>query len=178
VVCDLSAVPEGAEPDAVEVFATTGRPVRDWPGTSVAVVCLDPRMARRWPLIPLAAHPLGRHLILANSMDAGTDIDLSLACDQGALRLTGRNSSPDLPHQPHTDLDPHARNSPSSQSCPVYSGVLPTADGGKVVWAVLNATRADTGPIGGAEGTRTPDPLVANEVRYQLRHSPMVRTKR
>jgi hypothetical protein len=30
---------------------------------------------------------------------------------------------------------------------------------------------------GGAEGTRTPDPLVANEVRYQLRHSPVVRTK-
>ena len=25
----------------------------------------------------------------------------------------------------------------------------------------------------GAEGTRTPDPLVANEVRYQLRYSPM-----
>jgi Fic-DOC domain mobile mystery protein B len=34
------------------------------------------------------------------------------------------------------------------------------------------------GLIGGAEGTRTPDPLVANEVRYQLRHSPVVRTKR
>src|SRR5450631_3690486 len=33
------------------------------------------------------------------------------------------------------------------------------------------------GDIGGAEGTRTPDPLVANEVRYQLRHSPVVRTK-
>ena len=33
------------------------------------------------------------------------------------------------------------------------------------------------GDIGGAEGTRTPDPLVANEVRYQLRHSPMVRSK-
>ncbi len=32
--------------------------------------------------------------------------------------------------------------------------------------------------VGGAEGTRTPDPLVANEVRYQLRHSPVVRTKR
>jgi hypothetical protein len=26
--------------------------------------------------------------------------------------------------------------------------------------------------LGGAEGTRTPDPLVANEVRYQLRYSP------
>jgi hypothetical protein len=31
---------------------------------------------------------------------------------------------------------------------------------------------------GGAEGTRTPDPLVANEVRYQLRHSPVVRQQR
>ena len=26
--------------------------------------------------------------------------------------------------------------------------------------------------LGGSEGTRTPDPLVANEVRYQLRYSP------
>ena len=26
--------------------------------------------------------------------------------------------------------------------------------------------------LGGAEETRTPDPLDANEVRYQLRHSP------
>jgi hypothetical protein len=45
------------------------------------------------------------------------------------------------------------------------------------------SSRTERGPltcgyIGGAEGTRTPDPLVANEVRYQLRHSPMVRTKR
>ena len=30
---------------------------------------------------------------------------------------------------------------------------------------------------GGAEGTRTPDPLVANEVRYQLRHSPLTASK-
>ena len=39
--------------------------------------------------------------------------------------------------------------------------------------------RLDTKPrlahheqLGGAEGIRTPDPLVANEVRYQLRYSP------
>ena len=28
------------------------------------------------------------------------------------------------------------------------------------------------GVFGGAEGTRTPDPLHAMQVRYQLRHSP------
>ena len=28
--------------------------------------------------------------------------------------------------------------------------------------------------IGGAEGTRTPDPLHAMQVRYQLRHSPVL----
>ena len=31
--------------------------------------------------------------------------------------------------------------------------------------------------LGGAEGIRTPDPFIANEVRYQLRHSPWVRPK-
>ena len=31
--------------------------------------------------------------------------------------------------------------------------------------------------MGGAEGTRTPDPLIANEVRYQLRHSPLRRAR-
>ena len=32
-------------------------------------------------------------------------------------------------------------------------------------------------PSGGAEGIRTPDLLIANETRYQLRHSPEMRTK-
>ena len=35
-----------------------------------------------------------------------------------------------------------------------------------------------TSGFGGAEGTRTPDPLVANEVRYQLRHSPRCARRR
>ncbi len=38
--------------------------------------------------------------------------------------------------------------------------------------SVLDVSRHHTG---GAEGTRTPDPLVANEVRYQLRYSPAKR---
>ena len=52
VVCDLSAVLEGAEPVAVEVLATAGRHVRDWPGIPVAVACPDPRVREA-----LRAHP-------------------------------------------------------------------------------------------------------------------------
>ena len=38
-------------------------------------------------------------------------------------------------------------------------------------------TAGETGfRCGGAEGIRTPDLLIANETRYQLRHSPMHRT--
>ena len=33
-------------------------------------------------------------------------------------------------------------------------------------------------PSGGAEGIRTPGLLIANETRYQLRHSPAMREKR
>src|SRR5690349_23307947 len=31
--------------------------------------------------------------------------------------------------------------------------------------------------LGGAEGIRTPDLLIANETRYQLRHSPLMQRK-
>ena len=37
VACDLSAVFEGAQPGAVDVLATAGRHVRDWPAIPVAV---------------------------------------------------------------------------------------------------------------------------------------------
>src|SRR5674476_1166171 len=63
VVCDLSAVFEGAEQGAVAVLATAGRHLRDWPGIPVVVACPDPRVRAA-----LAAHPLGRHLILTSSM--------------------------------------------------------------------------------------------------------------
>jgi hypothetical protein len=196
VVCDLSAVLDSAEPDAVEVLAKAGRHVREWPGTSVAVACPDPRVRKA-----LAAHPLGCHLILAtslltalsevpatltpavewlrlaphptapresqdfvtrtlqdwglgsaalsaglvmrelvaNSMHTGTDIDLSVAWDQGALRLTVRDNSPDQPQQPYNHLDSHARRLSVVAVLSRAFGVLPTADGGKVVWAVLDA---------------------------------------
>ena len=63
VVCDLSAVLEGAEPVAVEVLATAGRHARDWPGIPVAVACPHPRVRE-----VLAAHPIGGHLIVTASL--------------------------------------------------------------------------------------------------------------
>ena len=63
VVCDLSAMLEGAEPVVVEVLATAGRHLRDWPGIPVAVACPDPQVRET-----LHAHPLGRHLIVTPSL--------------------------------------------------------------------------------------------------------------
>jgi hypothetical protein len=198
VVCDLSAVLEGAEPAMVDMLATAGRHVRDWPGIPVAVACPDPRVRAA-----LAADPLGGHLIVrasmrtaistvlatptpavewlhlaphptaprasrdfvthtlldwglaplvhsaglvvrelvANSMHTGTDIDVSVAWNLGALRLTVRDNSPDLPGQPFSHQNPHARRLSVVAVLSRAFGVLPTADGGRVVWAVLTAAR-------------------------------------
>jgi len=208
LVCDLSAVFEGAEQGAAEVLATAGRHVRDWPGIPVAVACPDPRVRAA-----LAAHPLGRHLIVtpalasamsavqatpavivrrlrlaphptaptaarefvtrtlldwglgrvnrfagmvanelvAHSMlDASADIDVSVAWNQGALLLTVRDNSPNMSRPPYSHLDPHGRKLSVVALLSRAFGFLPTADGGKVAWAVLNAPlpHPPTGPPG------------------------------
>jgi len=200
VVCDLSTVLDGADPVAVEVLATAGRHVRDWPGIPVAVACPDPRVREA-----LRAHPLGGHLIVtpslfsavsavlatpalavqwrhlaphptaprasrefvtrtlldlrldrvipfaslvvselvaSSSIDAGTEIDLSVVWNLGALRLTVRDHGPALPGQWPTALDLHGRKLTVVAGLSRAFGVLPTADGGKVVWAVLDAPRS------------------------------------
>src|SRR5450759_3543523 len=63
VVCDLSSVLKDAEPVAVELLATAGRHVRDWPGIPVAVACPDPQVREA-----LEAHSLGGHLIVRSSL--------------------------------------------------------------------------------------------------------------
>ena len=63
VVCDLSTIPEDAQPDAVEILAMAGRHVRDWPATPVAVACPYPRVREM-----LSAYPLGGHLIVTAAM--------------------------------------------------------------------------------------------------------------
>lgn len=200
VVCDLSAMPDDAVPLAVEVLATAGRHIRDWPGIPVGVACPDPHVRET-----LGAHPLGRHLIVADSLftavsavlstpelavewlrvaphptaqrasrdfvsrilrgrqlsrvipfatlvvselvasssvNAGTDIDLSVAWNLGALRLTVRDNGPGLSGQRHSALDLHSRGLTVVAGLSRAYGVLPTVNGGKVVWAVLDAPLA------------------------------------
>jgi hypothetical protein len=197
LVCDLSAVVEGAEPGAVEVLAALGRHVRDWPGIPVAVASPDPRVRQA-----LAAHPLGGRLIvtaslfsavcavletpaltvewlhlaphptamrasrdfvtrtlldwrlgrairfarlvvselvMSSTVNAGTDIDLSVAWNQGALRLTVRDYVSSLPPQEDSTPGLHGRGLALVTGLSRAFGVLPTADGGTVVWAVLDA---------------------------------------
>jgi hypothetical protein len=202
VVCDLSALSEGlagVERVAVEVLATAGRHVRDWPGIPVGVACPDPQVREA-----LHAHPLGRYLIVteslfsaistvlatpvptavrlrlaphptaprasrnfvtralldwqlnrvvpfaslvvselvaSSSVNAGTEIDLSVAWDRDALRLTVRDSGPALPGQPPSGCDLHGRGLTVVAGLTRAFGVMPTANGGKVVWAVLDAPR-------------------------------------
>ena len=196
VVCDLSAVYEGAEPGAVELLAAAGRHVRDWPGIPVVVAGAKRRVRevlRVHPLggylimtpsvlqavsavlespIPLAEwlrlapHPtaprasrnfvartlldwgLGRlipsaslvvsELVTNSAVHAGTGIELSLAWNLGALRLTVRDNSFDLPRQRLSCFDQNGRGLSVVSGLSRSFGVLPTDDG-KVVWAVLNA---------------------------------------
>jgi hypothetical protein len=199
VVCDLSEVLKGADQVALEVLATAGRHVRDWPGIPIAVASPDARVREA-----LAAHPLGGHLIVTESLfsavtavlatpaldvewlrlaphptaprasrefvtrtlldwrlsrviafaslvvselvasstiNAGTGIELSVAWHQGALRLTVRDHGPGLPGQRPSSLRLHGRGLTVVSGLSRCFGALPAADGGKVVWAVLEAPR-------------------------------------
>jgi hypothetical protein len=197
VVCDLSAVFEGAEAGAIEMLATAGRHVRDWPAIPVAVACPELRIreslasdhlgaqlivtASKLPALTavlassvptvewlrLAPHPTASRasrefvarvllgwglgwvipsaslavseLVTNATIHAGTDIDLSVAWNLGALRLTVRDRHPGMPRQQKASLDPHGRGLSVVAGLSRAVGVLPTSEGGKVVWAVLNA---------------------------------------
>jgi len=199
VVCDLTAVLEGADPVAVEILATAGRHARDWPGIPVALAFPDPQVRAA-----LHAHPMGAHLIVteskftaisavlatpsmvierlqlaahptapraarnfvtrtlldwrlgrvipfatlviselvsSSSVNAGTNISVSMVWDQGALRLTVRDRGPSLEGQCPVSLDLHGRGLNVVAGLSRAFGVLPTSDGGQAVWAVLDAPR-------------------------------------
>ncbi len=213
VACDLSAVSDGPLPDAVELLATAGRHIREWPAIPVAVACPDPRVREALNLHPLGGQLIVTHSILSaltevlatpalaverlrlaphptaprasrdfvtrtlmdwrlggviesaslviselvtnSTMYAGSDIVLSIAWDQGALRLTVQDNSPRPPHQRHPALDLHGRGLTIVAGLSRAFGVLPTADGGKVVWAVLDAPRRAPSARSGRSGSVT-----------------------
>jgi len=223
VVCDLSNVLEGADPVAIEVLATAGRHVRDWPGIPVAVACTDPRVREALRAQPLsghlivtsslfsavsavlatpalavesrrfAAHPtapraarefvtrtlmgwqLGRvipfaslvisELVSSSSINAGTDIDLSVVWDRGALRLTVRDHGPALPGQRPSPLYLHGRRLTVVAGLSRTFGVLPTSDGGKVVWAVLDAPRPHPTDSTHLSAVERQESLILNDAR-------------
>jgi hypothetical protein len=224
VVCDLTALIEDVEPGALEMLATAGRHVRDWPGTPVAVAC-PVRQVRR----ALSVHPLGSHLVVTESMftavsavlatptlvvqqlrlaahptapraarefvtrtlldwqldrispfaslvaselvtsssiGAGTDIDLTLTWNLGALRLTVADHGPALPGQRPSSLDLHGRGLTAVVAGRSRTfGVLPAADGGRVIWAVLEAPRQGLSTSNGM-----PDPNTVQDKQLASRH--------
>jgi hypothetical protein len=117
----LRLAPHPTAPSASRAFV--GRTLLDW-GLG--------------PLIPSASLVVSE-LVTNSTVHAGTDIALSVAWSLGALRLTVRDLSPDLPDQRYSQYDVHGRGLFVVASLSRAVGVLPTADGGKVVWAVLNA---------------------------------------
>jgi hypothetical protein len=102
------------------------------------------RVLTDWQLdeiVPVASVVVSR-LVRSSSADAGTDIDLSVVWSAGAIRLTVRDKGPALPGQRPSALDLHGRGLTAAVAGLSRAfGVLPTAEAGKVVWAVLEAPR-------------------------------------
>jgi anti-sigma regulatory factor (Ser/Thr protein kinase) len=65
VLCDLSEVRGSLVTGAVEVLASLGAQVRQWPGTPIGLVCPQPDLRNR-----LTAAPEGRHLVIARTCPA------------------------------------------------------------------------------------------------------------
>jgi hypothetical protein len=129
----LAAPTVSVESRRLAPHPTAPRASRDF----VTRTLLDWRLGRA---IPFASRVVSG-LVSSSSIDAGTDIDVSLAWDRGALRLTVLDHGPILPGQWPCVPDLHSRALTVVAGLSRACGVLPTADGGKVVWAVLDAPR-------------------------------------
>lgn len=103
---------------------------------------LDWRLSR---VIP-AASLVVSELVTNSATYAGTDIAVSVAWDQGTLRVTVRDNSPMFQRHRNSALDLHGRGLTIVGGLSRAFGVLPTASGGKVVWAVLDAPRRSPSP--------------------------------
>lgn len=132
--------------------AVLATPTLDVQWLRLAPHATAPRASRQFVTRTLLDWRLGRvihaaslaitELVTSSMMRAGTEIDLSIAWHLGALRLTVRDYSPDAPRQPSSHVDPYGRSLSLVPGLFGAKGFLPTADGGTVAWAVLDAAQS------------------------------------
>jgi hypothetical protein len=112
-----------------------------------------PRASREFVTRTLVDWRLTRHIpaaclvtseLVTNAMiHAGTDIDLTVSEHRRAIRIGIRDHSPDLPIEGSDDVSgDHGRGVAIVAGLSSAWGVLPHADGGKTVWAVIDASSA------------------------------------
>jgi hypothetical protein len=131
----LAAIGRIAPPTTVRLqlapHATASRLARDF----VSRTCLD------WGIAPgIASACLVVSELVTNGLrHADTDMELALARHGGIVRLALRDHSDDPLRQPPRDLHSvGGRGLALIAACSRAWGVLPTVDGGKVVWAVID----------------------------------------
>ena len=108
-----------------------------------------PRASRDFVSRTLLDWKLSKHIaatnlvvseLVTNAMThAGTDIDLTVAEHREAIRIAVRDHSPELPVERPGGLGEHGRGLTIVANLSSAWGVLPHTEGGKVVWAVLDA---------------------------------------
>ena len=118
------------------------------------------------PVIPSAS--LAANELVANSMHTGTHINVSVAWNLGVLRLCVRDDGPDHQRPRYSHTDPLGRTLSVVAVLSRAFGVLPTSDGGKVIWAVLNAARPRSPTSPGSPEPATSNPAISN------RESPVI----
>jgi hypothetical protein len=115
-------------------------------------------------VIPYASQVISE-LVASSSVNAGTDINLSVVWNLGALRLTVRDHGPALPGQRPSSLYLHGRRLTVVAGLSRAFGVMPTDDGGKVVWAVLDAPRPSPSTSPQRSAIERQESLILNDAR-------------
>jgi hypothetical protein len=131
----LSAILQAARP------AVVSRRLAPHPTAPRAARDLVSRTLLEWRLSPHIpdAHLVVSELVTNAMIHAGTDIDLTLSEHRRSVRIAVRDHNHDLPVEQHGRSDEHGRGLAIVAELSTAWGVLPHADGGKVVWAVFDA---------------------------------------
>ena len=143
-VARLRLAPHPTAPRASRDFVT--RTLLDW--------CLG-------RVIPFATALVGE-LVASSTTKAGTYIDVSVVWDRGVLRLSVRDHGPALSDQRPCALAQQRRGRNVVAGLSRASGTFPSADGGQLVWALLDAPRLR--PPVSRIGNERPIPVAAAPV--------------